>query len=101
MFALSRLVISADVFAESFPESEYAAKKKVAKDQELHGVQGSDWSLEDLVTSLLTRVKPMRTIGVDVVDAALHAFDALRPNEPRPSTMEGLIRFLDAGEDKL
>ena len=43
----------------------------------------------------------MRVIGVDVVDAALHAFRALWPDEPRPSTMEGLIRFLDAGEDRL
>ena len=53
------------------------------------------------MTSLLARVRPMRIIGVDVVDAALRAFRVLWPHEPRPSTMEGLIRFLDATDDRL
>ena len=53
------------------------------------------------MTSLLARVRPMRIIGVDVVDAALRAFRVLWPHEPRPSMMEGLIRFLDATDDRL
>ena len=51
---ISACLISADIFAESFPESEYTAKKKVAKAQELRGEPGSEWNIEDLVTSLLT-----------------------------------------------
>jgi len=99
--ASSRPVISADDFAGSFPESEFAAKKRVARAQRLRGKSSEDWSMEDLVTSLIGRVKPMKVIGVDVVDAALRAFRVLWPDEPRPSTMEGLIRFLDATEDRL
>ena len=99
--ALSWLVISADVFAENFPESEFAARKRVAKVRQLRGESSEDWSMEDLSASLLARVKPMRVIGVDVVNAALRAFRVLWPDEPRPSTMEGLIRFLDATDDRL
>ena len=65
--------LAADIFAESFPESEFAAKKRVARAKQLRGESSEDWSMEDLVTSLLARVKPMKLIGVDVVDAALRA----------------------------
>ena len=99
--ALFGLVNSTDIFAENFPESEFAARKRVARAQQLRGESSDDWSMEDLVTSLLARVRPMRIIGVDVVDAALRAFRVLWPHEPRPSTMEGLIRFLDATDDRL
>ena len=75
--ALFGLVNSADIFAESFPESNFAARKRVARAQQLRGESSEDWSMEDLVTSLLARVRPMRVIGVDVVDAAFRAFGAL------------------------
>jgi hypothetical protein len=43
----------------------------------------------------------MKIVGVDVLDAALKAFDALYPGEPRPKELHDLCEWLKAADLQL
>jgi hypothetical protein len=85
---LSLIRFSCFAVSEAFPESQdlvINAVNEARKD--LTGPQEPYWSIvEDHMVAMSARVSHMKVPGVDVLEVAMKAFDALYPTEPRRKT---------------
>ena len=57
--------------------------------------------MEDHLTALSARIKPLKVLGVDLLNAGIHAFKALWPDVEAPTSLPELVDELMASEDRL
>ena len=77
-------------FSENFPNSEPHALKAVGKirlKRSESGPVAETWTMEDHLTALSARIKPLKVLGVDLLDAGIHTFHALRPDVESPTSL--------------
>ena len=61
----------------------------------------TEWSIDDHLLALRSRVNPLRTLGEDVFSGTTHAHKALWPNSEAPPSMTELGRMLKDSEGEL
>ena len=59
------------------------------------------WGVDDHLLALRTRIKPLRVLGVNLVNAALRARRVLWPNSELSPHMKDLADDLEGTEDRL
>ncbi|XP_024311054.1 uncharacterized protein LOC112268944 [Brachypodium distachyon] len=76
-----------------------ATVTKARKKRDLEVAAGApfEWDLEDHLVSIACRVKPLKSFGIDMVDACLQLFKALWPGEEVPVEIPDLARRLSEG----
>ena len=57
--------------------------------------------MEDHLVALNARLAPLKIIGVDLLDVAIHAFRALWPDVPSPKKVPELVEWLMASDSRL
>ncbi|KAK1697750.1 hypothetical protein QYE76_014447 [Lolium multiflorum] len=89
--------------ADAFRESEKRAIKAIKEAQKglTEPLEPIMTTMEDYIVAMDARVSHMKVLGVDVLQAALKAFDALYPTEPRPKELPELCGWLIAAEIQL
>ena len=89
---------------EHFPQSDPAATtsvKKSRRQQIKAGPIPTDWSIDDHLLALRSRISPLRVLGVDLLSAAIRAHSVLWPgSEPNKSIAE-LAACLQGSEANL
>jgi hypothetical protein len=55
-------------------------------------------TVDDYIIAMAAQVSHMKIVSVDVLDAALKAFDVLYPGEPRPKELSVLCEWLNAAD---
>lgn len=60
-----------------------------------------EWDLEDFLVSIACWIKPLKSFGVDMVDACLQTFKALWPGEEVPEEIPALAKRLHEGPSRL
>ena len=58
-------------------------------------------SIDDHLLALSARISPMRTIGIDLLDAAIGAYAALWPSSEQCKSVAGLAACLQGTETRL
>ena len=90
------------LFSANFPHSQPPAETAVNKVRRKRAESGpipEGWEIEDYLTALQARVQPLKRLGVDMLDAAVHTFGALWPKVERPTRVEELAEYLlNSGE---
>ena len=91
--------------ADFFPDSTAQASSAVAKAQHKKIKAGEavqpNWSVDDHLTALRSRIKPLRVLGVDLVNAAIRARSVLWPDTDLSPHMSDLASDLQGTEDRL
>ena len=65
---------------------------------EKHGPLPDEWTIEDHLIALASRVSPLKIVGVDLFTAAVRAFKVLWPGEAAPKSPEDLAnRLMESG----
>ena len=98
------LTLTPSSFAVNFPHSNPAATVAVRKLREKRSEAGpiaEEWSVADHLAALSARLKPLKIIGIDLLDGAIHAHRALWPDSPEPTSVTRLADALKEGEDRL
>ena len=57
--------------------------------------------MEDHLTSLSARIKPLKVLGVYFLNAGIHAFNALWPDVEAPMSLPELVDELMVSDDRL
>ena len=89
---------------EDFPHSELSAKTAVSKVRRKRAESGpidETWTVEDHLAALSARLNPLKIIGVDVLNAAIHTFRALWPGVEPPTSVADLVEWLKTSDDRL
>ena len=60
-----------------------------------------NWSVDDHLLALRTRIKPLRVLGVDLVNAAIRPRSVLWPDRELSPNMSDLAADLQGTEDRL
>jgi len=90
--------------SENFPHSQPAAENTTSKARLKRAESGpisEAWDIEDHLTALNARLSPLKAIGVDLLDAAIRAYNVLWPGSQAPASVSELARCLMASEDRL
>ena len=91
--------------ANFFPDSTAQASSAVAKAHRKQIKAGEavqpNWSVDDHLIALRSRIKPLRVLGVDLVNAAIRARSVLWPDTERSPHMSDLASDLQGTEDRL
>ena len=70
--------------------------KKSRREQIKTGPISADWSIDDLLLSLHSRIGPLRVLGVDLLSAAIRTHSVLWPrSEPNKSIADLAVRLQD------
>ena len=72
--------MDADFFPDSTAQASSAVAKAHRKQIKAGGTVQPNWSIDDHLIALRTRVKPLHVLGVDLVNAAIRARGILWPN---------------------
>lgn len=97
-------VITSLFLAEIFPHSTEAAQATVIKargKRDSSSTQPSEYDIEDYLISIWTRDKPLKTFGIDMLNAGIRVFRALWPGENASSAISDLAKRLLEVEDRL
>jgi len=65
------------------------------------GPSGSEWTISDYLVAMAARVKRLKLIGVDLLDAACHTVRHLWPGADPPARIEDLKNCLQASDERL
>ena len=57
--------------------------------------------MEDYLAALKARLKPLKRLGIDMVDAAIHTFGALWPGVENPKSVKDLAEYLKTSSDRI
>ena len=91
--------------ADFFPDSTAQASSAVAKAHRKQIKAGEavqpNWSVDDHLTALRARLKLLRVLGVNLVNAAIRARSVLWPDTERSPHMSDLASDLQVTEDRL
>lgn len=104
---LGREIIKIDnMLTKFFPlsvEHAQATVAKLRKKRDLAVAAGAsyEWDFEDYLVSIASRVKPLKSFGVDMLDASLRTFKALWLGEEVPEEIPALARRLHEGPSRL
>ncbi|XP_024310545.1 uncharacterized protein LOC106866888 [Brachypodium distachyon] len=87
-----------------FPQSVETAQVAVIKARKRRDrarVVPFEYDLEDYLVSIASRVKPLKSFGVNMLNAGIRAFRALWPGEETPTGIPELAKRLLEVEDRL
>ena len=91
--------------ADFFPDSTTQASSVVAKAQrkqiKVGGTVQPNWGVDNHLIALRSRIKPLRVLGVDLVNAAIRARSVLWPDTELSPHMSDLASDLQGTEDRL
>ena len=91
--------------ADFFPDSTAQASSPVAKAHRKQikagGTVQPNWSIDDHLIALRTRIKPLHILGVDLVNAAIRARSTLWPDADLSPHMSDLASDLRGTEGQL
>ena len=91
--------------ADYFPDSSAQASSTVAKSHHKQIKAGEvvqpNWSVDDHLLALRTRIKPLRVLGADLVNAAIRARSVLWPDKELSPRMPDLASDLQGTEDRI
>lgn len=90
--------------ADHFEHSRNAAAASVKKAREERVESGSvpaEWGMEDHLTALDARITPLKSIGTELMNAAIRAHHVLWPEATGPDTVPELSWRLQATEARL
>ena len=90
--------------AEHFSHSQAAADNVVNKSrlkQIESGPISAEWSIDDPLLALKARLSPLRTIGIDLLNAAIRTYSVLWPNSAQCKSVGGLTVCLQGSETRL
>ena len=91
-------------FSESFPHSQPSADVAVQKARGKRAEAGpiADlWDMEDYLAAITAHLKPLKRLGVDMVDAAIHTFSALWPGVESPKSIKDLAEYLKTSDERI
>jgi len=86
---------------EHFTYTQVAARNITARHRERRNEQNPDWTVEDHIVAIKSRITPLKTIGSELLEAGVSAFRALWPHEEAPKTTDGLASKLREAEQRL
>ncbi|XP_024310315.1 uncharacterized protein LOC112268638 [Brachypodium distachyon] len=90
------------MLTKSFPQSVETAEAAVIKARKKRDPIGTtpfEYDLEDYLVSIASRVKPLKSCGVNMLNAGIRAFRALWPGEEAPTGIPELAtRLLEVGD---
>ena len=91
-------------FLEHFPHSQAAADNVTRRARQKKAATGpisEAWDIDDHLTALNARLSPLKTIGVNILDAAVRVYRVLWPESEAPASVTELSHCLQACEDRL
>lgn len=90
--------------SEHFEHSKAAAANATRKAREKRAEAGeisATWDIEDHLTALDTRISPLKSIGTELMNAAIRAYHVLWPEATGPATVAELSKCLQTTETRL
>ena len=92
------------VGTEHFPQSDPVATTSVKKSRRQQiklGPISTEWSIDDHLLALRSRISPLRVLGVDLLSAAIRAHSVLWPDSEATKSVAELAACLLGSEAKL